>query len=272
MHSLAAPNPWSFLDRDLPRRWRWIAAGLMALALLAAFAWRATALWQDAQALAEMKPHVKLASIYVTRVLQYQSGQVEGFTVAELIRASEGGVDDIERVTAALRAESRVNPADEERAVDYLREAQSLLRDVARLARITQQVNAYSVQIDRLEQALASAGSVAQQQALGAELVIELRDIIDVLKDGQATARRIGAHLDYLASEQPWVHARFGDDAAIPMAVLDQARSDVARSLGNPRAAPDDAIPPTAGKPWREAPWFETAWPSASCKRVNLIR
>lgn len=274
MNTLAAPIPWPRANTDLPRRWRWIAAGLMALALVAMLAWRAVGLWQDAQALAAMKPHVKLASVYVTRVLQYQAGEVEGFTVRELIRASEGGVDDIERVGAALRAQTEAAPADEERAVAYLQEAQGLLRDVARFARITLQVNKYSVQIDRLEHALASAGSPAEQRALRDELVAELQEVIAILKDGQATARSIEAHLDVLAADQPWVRARFGEDAAIPLGVLHQARRDVARSLGNPKPTPDDAIPPTADKrAWTAPLWFETATPIAqSCRRVNLIR
>lgn len=53
MHTLAAPNPWSSFDRDIPRRWRWIAAGLMALAAVTEIVFGVDAEQQSLEEVAE---------------------------------------------------------------------------------------------------------------------------------------------------------------------------------------------------------------------------
>lgn len=76
MNTLAATLPFpAEAEAHHPARRRWIAAGLLLLALVIGLTWRAWVVGGEEQALQAMKPGVKLASVYVTRILEYQSAR-----------------------------------------------------------------------------------------------------------------------------------------------------------------------------------------------------
>jgi hypothetical protein len=208
------------------------ALALLAVGLLAFGAWQAIGWWQGGRAVAALQPQVKLVSVYVTRVLEYQFGEASNITVGEFIQVTENGLAEIEKATMAVKAARSTDAQTVDKTVAYMGESQELLRALNRLARMQVKVDTLREQMDRLEARADSANTPAEQRAVREQLGTVLKSVLSVLGEAQAQAEGTSKHLDKLIVQQPWVQDTYGKESAVPLALLQKSSDAVSKSLG----------------------------------------
>lgn len=211
------------------------ALALVAMALLALGTWQAIGWWQGTRAASALQPQVKLASVYVTRVLEYQFGEDSNITVGEFIQVTESGLAEMEKATIDIKAARRSHPQTADKAVAYLGESQELLRTLNRLARMQVKIDTYKEQVQQLDVQASSASTPAEQRAVREQLSAVLRSVIALLGEAQAQAESTARHLENLTAQQAWVRETFGEESTVPMGILQKASREVSKSLGGER-------------------------------------
>lgn len=211
---------------------RILAMALVALVLVATGAWQAAGWWHDGKAVAALQPHVKIASAYVGRVLEYQFGEDSNITVGEFIKVTETGLAEIEKGAMAVQAARGSDPEAADKAVAYMGESQELLRNLNRLARMQVKMETYREQIDQLDARTQGQLSPSEQRAVREQLGAVLKSVMGVLNDATEQAESSARHLRNLREQRAWVVQTFGEDSAIPKAILEKASSEVEKSLG----------------------------------------
>lgn len=204
----------------------------LAMALLAFGAWRGIGWWQGSRAVAALQPQVKLVSVYVTRVLEYQFGEESNITVGEFIQVTENGLAEIEKATVAIKAARGTDATTVDKTVAYMGESQELLRALNRLARMQVKVDTLREQMERLELRAETATTPAEQRAVREQLAALLKSVVGVLGEAQAQAEGTSKHLENLIGQQPWIQDTFGKESAVPMALLQKSSDAVSKSLG----------------------------------------
>ena len=211
---------------------RILTMAVVAFVLVAMGAWQAAGWWHDGKAVAALQPHVKLTSVYVGRVLEYQFGEDSNITVGEFIKVTENGLEDIEKSAVTVKAARARDPEAADKAVAYMGESQELLRNLNRLARMQVKIETYREQIDELDAKTRGPLSPSEQRAAREQLATVLKSVMGILNEATEQAESSARHLRNLREQSAWVVQTFGEDSAIPKAILEKASSEVEKSLG----------------------------------------
>jgi hypothetical protein len=194
-----------------------IAAAALVLLLMGGFVGYDQ--WAKAQAIASIRPHVKLASLQATAVLEFEAGKGSPSYIEYLRRASEV-VGELDKALLAVRAaDASRAQASQAVAVDYIRTLQEVIREMARARQtmLSAQV-AQKAAISAAQEAEAS-GQYGREQA-----VERAKTLLSKARSGwdevDQAMKKADEKLTELERQSASVSNTFGAEAALSVDLL----------------------------------------------------
>lgn len=175
--------------------------------------------WAFGQAVASIRPHVRMASLQTTAVLEFEAGKGAP-SYAEYFKRSADVVAELDKVILSIRAEASPRAAvSRDGAIEYVRTAQDVIREMARGRR-----NILSAQVaqDSAREATdeaASASDYARKYALE-RATAALGRARTAWAAVDKSMRDADARFGDLERQSEWAGRTFGAESAISPELL----------------------------------------------------
>jgi nucleoid-associated protein YgaU len=190
---------------------------------------------QQRQAVQTLKPLTKQASLYVSTILDHET-QNTGVTVGEYVANADAAIQELNKTAMAARSAMVSDVKLQAGAVEYIAEAQALLRDLARATRTQSMARAEAQSVEKSAAQLNAFATSEVRSMVLDQQIAALDEVTRRLKEAREGRESAASRLKRLAEFQPWVRRHFGDDAGIPEATMGPAIKFFFGDNGLPRA------------------------------------